>query len=77
MMCGHKDLSVSDRLWLSKPQFSDHIGAKLIYPVMLNAKVLIGDKGRDSEELRDTPNADMTKVCIHQDQTGRHQGVTQ
>ncbi len=51
-------------LCLSEGQLSDHIGAKLIYPVMPNAKVLIGDKGYDSDEFRDALNARKINACI-------------
>jgi len=51
-------------LCLSEGQLSDHIGAKLIYPVMPNAKFLIGDKGYDSDEFRDALNARKIKACI-------------
>jgi len=37
------------------------MGAKLIYPVMPNAKILIGHKGYDSVEFRDALNAPKTK----------------
>ena len=40
------------------------MGAKLIYPVMPNAKVLIGDKGYDSDEFRDALKARKIKACI-------------
>ena len=40
-------------LCLSLGQLSDHVGAKLIHPAMPNAKVLIGDKGYDSDDFRD------------------------
>ena len=49
---------------LSEGQLSDHVGAKLIYPVMPNAKVLIGDKGYDSDEFRDGLKARKIKACI-------------
>ena len=39
-------------LVLSEGQLSDHLGAKLVYPALPNADVLIGDKGYDSDELR-------------------------
>jgi transposase len=51
-------------LCLSEGQLSDHIGAKLIYPVMPNAKILIGDKGYDSDEFRDALKARKIKACI-------------
>ena len=49
---------------MSEGQLSDHVGAKLIYPVMPAAKVLIGDKGYDSDEFRDALNARSIKACI-------------
>lgn len=36
----------------------------MIYPVMPNTKVLIGDKGYDSDEFRDALNARNIKACI-------------
>jgi transposase len=51
-------------LCLSEGQLSDHVGAKLIYPAMPNAKVLIGDKGYDSDEFRDALKARKIKACI-------------
>lgn len=49
-------------LCLSEGQLSDHVGAKLIYPAMPNAKVLIGDKGYDSDEFRDALKARKIKA---------------
>ena len=38
---------------LSEGNMSDHVGAKLIYPVLpVNASCLIGDKGYDSNAVR-------------------------
>lgn len=51
-------------LCLSEGQLSDHIGAKLIYPAIPDAKVLIGDKGYDSDEFRNALNARKIKACI-------------
>lgn len=51
-------------LCLSEGQLFDHIGAKLIYPVMPNSKVLICGNGYDSDEFRDALNARNIKVCI-------------
>lgn len=48
----------------SDGQLSDHFGAKLIYPAMPNAKVLIGDKGYDSDEIRDALKAKNITPCI-------------
>lgn len=36
-------------LCLSECQLSDHVAANLIYPEGPNAKVLVGDKGYDSD----------------------------
>ncbi len=51
-------------LCLSEGQLSDHVGAKLIYPAIPNAKVLIGDKAYDSDEFRDALKARKIKACI-------------
>jgi transposase len=51
-------------LCLSQGQLSDHVGAKLIYPAIPNANVLIGDKGYDSDEFRDALRARKIKACI-------------
>lgn len=37
---------------LTEGQVSDHLGAKIIYPNLPNANMLIGDKGYDSDEYR-------------------------
>ncbi len=47
----------------SEGQLSNHIGAKLIYPAMPDAKVLIGDKGYDGDAFRDALNARKIKAC--------------
>jgi hypothetical protein len=44
-------------VYLSKGQLCDHIGAKLIYPAIPNAKVLIGEKEYDSDEFPEPLNA--------------------
>jgi transposase len=49
---------------LSEGQLSDHVGAKLIYLTMPNAKVLIGDKGYDSDEFRAALKARRITACI-------------
>jgi hypothetical protein len=54
---------------VSEGQLSDHVGAKLIYPAIPNAKVLIGDKGYDSDEFRDALKARKSKPASHRDQT--------
>jgi len=51
-------------LCLSEGQLSDHIGAKLIDPAIPDAKVLIGDKGYDSDEFRNALNTRKIKACI-------------
>ncbi len=51
-------------LALSEGQLSDHVGAKLLYPLLPNATVLIGDKGYDSDEFRDALKAKNIKACI-------------
>jgi transposase len=48
----------------SEGKLSDHVGAKLIYRAMPNAKVPIGDKGYDSDEFRDALQARKIKACI-------------
>jgi hypothetical protein len=37
---------------LTAGQVSDRIGAKIMYPSLPNATILIGDKGYDSDEFR-------------------------
>ncbi len=49
---------------LSEGQLFDHIGARLIYPAMPNAKVLIGDKGCDSDEFGAVLEARGITPCI-------------
>lgn len=49
---------------LSEGQLSDHIGAKLLYPQLPAAKVLIGDKGYDSDEFRAALKAKGIASCI-------------
>ncbi len=49
---------------LTAGQVSDHIGAKLLYPALPNAEVLIGDKGYDSDEFRAALRAKDIKACI-------------
>jgi len=61
---------------LTEGQLSDHVGTKLIYPAMPNAKVLIGDKGYDSGKFRDALKARKIKACIPPDQTGSRRAVT-
>ena len=51
-------------LLLSEGQMSDHIGAKLLYPQLPDAKALIADKGYDSDEFRDALEAKGIAPCI-------------
>lgn len=51
-------------LVLTEGQLSDHTGAKLIYPMLPDAKVLIGDKGYDSDEFCAALKARKIKPCI-------------
>jgi hypothetical protein len=38
---------------LSEGQLNDHVGARLIFDAMPHAKVLIADKGYDSDDFRE------------------------
>jgi transposase len=49
---------------LTAGQVSDHIGAKIIYSGLPNAKTLIGDKGYDSDEFRAALKAKGIASCI-------------
>jgi transposase len=51
-------------LLLTEGQMSDHIGAKLLYPGLPEAKTLIADKGYDSDEFRDALQAKGIEACI-------------
>ena len=51
-------------LMLSEGQMSDHTGAKLLYPHLPSANMLIADKGYDSDEFRDALAAKGIKPCI-------------
>jgi transposase len=51
-------------LLLKEGQLSDHIGAKLLYPGLPEAKTLIADKGYDSDEFRDALQAKGIEACI-------------
>jgi transposase len=51
-------------LLLTEGQISDHIGAKLLYPQLPDAKTLIADKGCDSDEFRDALEAKGIAACI-------------
>jgi transposase len=51
-------------LLLTEGQMSDHIGAKLLYPGLPEAKTLIADKGYDSDAFRDALQAKGIKACI-------------
>lgn len=49
---------------LTAGQVSDHIGAKIIYPKLPEAKVMIADKGYDSDEYRAALKAKGIASCI-------------
>lgn len=49
---------------LTAGQVSDHIGAKIIYPGLPGAKILIGDKGYDSDDFRAALKAKGIVSCI-------------
>lgn len=49
---------------LTAGQVSDHIGAKITYPALTNAKVMIADKGYDSDEHRAALKAKGIAPCI-------------
>ena len=49
---------------LTAGQVSDHIGAKILYPALPHAGILIGDKGYDSDEFRAALEAKGIKACI-------------
>jgi len=51
-------------LLLTQGQMSDHVGAKLLYPVLPEAKTLIADKGYDSDEFRSALRAKRIAACI-------------
>ena len=51
-------------LLLTEGQMSDHKGAKLIFPALPQAPVLIGDKGYDSDAFRNALAAKGIKPCI-------------
>ena len=51
-------------LLLTEGQMHDHKGAKLIFPALPQASVLIGDKGYDSDEFRNTLAAKGMQACI-------------
>ncbi|NIA69660.1 IS5 family transposase [Pelagibius litoralis] len=51
-------------LMLSEGQMSDHTGAKLLYPHLPGASMLIADKGYDSDEFRNALAAKGIKPCI-------------
>ena len=51
-------------LMLSEGQMSDHTGAKLLYPHLPAAEMLIADKGYDSDEFRDALAAKGITPCI-------------
>lgn len=49
---------------LSEGQMSDHTGAKLLYPELPPASLLVADKGYDSDEFREALAAREIKACI-------------
>ena len=49
---------------LTAGQTSDHIGAKIMYPCLPKASVMIGDKGYDSDEYRAALKARGIQACI-------------
>jgi transposase len=52
-------------LCLTEGQMSDHIGAKLLYPMLPNHNcAMIGDKGYDSDEYRAALQAKNIMPCI-------------
>ena len=51
-------------LALTAGQVSDHVGAKIVYPALPNAKTLIADRGYDSDEWRAALKAMRITPCI-------------
>lgn len=51
-------------LALTAGQVSDHIGAKIVYPCLPGSRVLIADKGYDSNEWRAALSAKGITACI-------------
>ena len=51
-------------LLLTEGQMNDHKGAKLIFPALPQAPVLIGDKGYDSDEFTNALATKGMKACI-------------
>ena len=51
-------------LMLSEGQMSDHRGAKILYPALPPGKILIADKGYDSDAFRDALTAKNIEPCI-------------
>lgn len=49
---------------LTAGQVSDHIGAKITYPELPEAKIMIADKGYDSDEYRAALKAKRISSCI-------------
>ena len=49
---------------LTAGQVSDHIGAKIVYPCLPGSRVLIADKGYDSNEWRAALSAKGITACI-------------
>jgi hypothetical protein len=51
-------------LMLSEGEISDHTGAKLLYPQLPGANMLIADKGYARDEFRHALAAKGIKPCI-------------
>ena len=49
---------------LTAGRVSDHVGAGILYPALPGARVLIGDKGYDSEAFRKALRAKRIEPCI-------------
>ena len=49
---------------LSEGQLNDHVGARLMFGAMPSAKVLIADKGYDSDDFREALRGRGVTVCI-------------
>ncbi|WP_156912028.1 hypothetical protein [Kaistia adipata] len=49
---------------MNKDKLSDHVGAKLIYAAMPDAKARIGDTGHDSDGLRAAPKASKVRAGV-------------
>ena len=49
---------------LSEGQLNDHVGARLMFGAMPSAKVLIADKGYDSDDFREALRGRGVAACI-------------